>query len=130
MNDTDLYIDASLNLNVTEKYIINKFWKPNQSVIKIIEQICITNNYVKNLEIGPGLVPFSLATDFIGCNEMIKNYLDIDIDNQLFPYKDNEINFVYCRHVLEDIQNPDFALNEIFRVTKDGGYIETPSPLI
>ena len=32
--------------------------------------------------------------------------------------------------MLEDIQNPDFALNEITRVTKYGGYIETPSPLI
>ena len=98
--------------------------------IKIVENICLTNKYQKNLEIGPGIVPFLLATDFIGSNENIKNYIDIDIDNQLFPYKDNEIDFVYCRHVLEDIQNPDFALQEIFRVTKDGGYIETPSPLI
>ena len=28
------------------------------------------------------------------------------------------------------IQNPDFALSEFFRVSKFGGYIETPSPLI
>jgi hypothetical protein len=31
---------------------------------------------------------------------------------------------------MEDIQNPDFALKEISRVSKFGGYIETPSPLI
>jgi len=129
MNDIDLYIDATLNLNLTENSVINKFWKPNQSVIKIIEQICINNNYVKNLEIGPGFVPFSFATHFIGCNEKIKNYIDIDIDYQSFPYKDDEFDFIYCRHVLEDIQNPDFALREIFRVSKCG-YIETPSPLI
>ena len=46
MNDIDLYIDASLNLNTTENFVINKFWKPNQSIIKIIEQICISNNYI------------------------------------------------------------------------------------
>ena len=129
MNDIDLYIDATLHLNANENFVINKFWKPNQSVIKIIEQICINNNYVKNLEIGPGFVPFSFATHFIGCNEKIKNYIDIDIDYQSFPYKDDEFDFIYCRHVLEDIQNPDFALREIFRVSKCG-YIETPSPLI
>ena len=31
---------------------------------------------------------------------------------------------------MEDIQNPDFALKEMVRVNKYGGYIETPSPLI
>jgi len=31
--------------------------------------------------------------------------------------------------VLEDIQNPNFAISEIFRVSQKG-YIETPSPLI
>jgi hypothetical protein len=129
MNDIDLYIDASLNLNSNENFVINKFWKPNQSIIKIIEKICVSNNYVKNLEIGPGFVPFSLATHFIGCNEMIETYVDIDIDRENFPYKDNDFDFIYCRHVLEDIQNPDFALREIFRVSKSG-YIETPSPLI
>ena len=131
-DDITLYTNKNFdtNTNINTNYVINHFWKPNQSIIKIVENICLTNKYQKNLEIGPGIVPFLLATDFIGSNENIKNYIDIDIDNQLFPYKDNEIDFVYCRHVLEDIQNPDFALQEIFRVTKDGGYIETPSPLI
>jgi hypothetical protein len=32
--------------------------------------------------------------------------------------------------VLEDIQNPDFAMQEIIRISKHGGYIETPSPLV
>ena len=77
MNDIDLYIDTSLNLKATENSVINKFWKPNQSVITIIEQICINNNYVKNLEIGPGIVPFSFATHFIGCNEQIINFINM-----------------------------------------------------
>ena len=46
MNDITLYFDTSLNLNTNETYVVNRFWKPNQSIIKIIEQICINNNYV------------------------------------------------------------------------------------
>ena len=39
------------------------------------------------------------------------------------------MDFVYSRHTLEDIQNPDFCMNEIIRISTSG-YIETPSPLI
>jgi SAM-dependent methyltransferase len=113
-----------------ELSITNLYWGPNSFIIKMIEQICTTNKYEKVLEIGPGTIQFKFATDFIGCNETIKNYIDIDIDKQTFPFDNEQFDFIYCRHVLEDIQNPDFALQEIFRVTKFGGYIETPSPLI
>jgi len=106
------------------------FWTPNTSVNKIIENYCLSNKFVKNLEIGPGFAPFTLATDFIGSNEKITNYIEIDIDYQKIPFNDDSIDFIYCRHVLEDIQNPDFAFNEMVRVSKFGGYIETPSPLI
>jgi hypothetical protein len=81
------------------------------------------------LERGPGYVPVSLATKSIGYNEKISDFIELDIDINLLTYENNEIDFVYSRHVLEDIQNPDFALSEIFRVSKSG-YIETPSPLI
>jgi hypothetical protein len=110
--------------------ISNFYWGPNETVIKMIEQLCLTNNYEKILEIGPGLKPFKLANHFIGSNEKIKNYIEIDIDTEKIPYYNDNLDFVYCRHVLEDIQNPDFVLSEIFRVSKNGAYIETPSPLI
>jgi TPR repeat protein len=110
--------------------IQNYYWGPNTSINKIIENYCLSKNYKHNLEIGPGKIPFKLATDFIGCNETITNYIDIDIDKDIFPQDNNSFDFIYCRHVLEDIQNPDFTLSEIFRVSKFGGYIETPSPLI
>ena len=131
-NDIDLYIGANRKRSeLSENYVINRYWYPNNTIIKIIEKICLTNNFKKNLEIGPGVVPFSLATSFIGCNETInKDYIDIDIDKDIFPFDEKSFDFIYCRHVLEDIQNPDFALQEIFRITKGGGYIETPSPLI
>jgi predicted SAM-dependent methyltransferase len=116
--------------NKTELSIRNFYWGPNTLVIKMIENFCITNKYKRILEIGPGTVPFKLATEFIGSNETVKNYIDIDIDKEKIPYDSNNFDFIFCRHVLEDIQNPDFALQEIFRVSKFGGYMETPSPLI
>ena len=115
------------NNNSIEKF----YWYPNPIVNNMVKHYCIKNNLTeKVLEIGPGVVPFSYATDFIGCNEKIKDYIDIDIDKDVFPYQDKTFNFIYCRHVLEDIQNPDFALKEIMRVSRGYGYIETPSPLI
>ena len=110
--------------------IENYYWGPNSTIIKMIENHCEANKYSKVLEIGPGTVPFKLSSDFIGCNETITNYIEIDIDKTTIPHADKCFDFIYCRHVLEDIQNPDFALNEMFRVSKFGGYIETPSPLI
>jgi len=116
--------------NTEQNKVINRYWQPNQIVIQNIQRYCETKEHKLVLEIGPGVEPFVLATDFIGCNEKITNYCDIDIDKDTFPYTNEKFDFIYCRHVLEDIQNPDFALNEIIRVTKYGGYIETPSPLI
>ena len=114
-----------------DKLVIEKYyWKPNELVNKIIENFCIGNKLKTNLEIGPGDIPFKLATHFIGKNEIISNYIEIDLDYQSIPFETNFFDFIYCRHVMEDIQNPDFALKEIFRVSKFGGFIETPSPII
>lgn len=116
--------------NEVEPTIKNRHWGPNSTIIQMIEKHCETNMYSNILEIGPGDVPFKFASDFIGYNERMPNYIEIDIDKTKFPHDDAGFDFIYCRHVLEDIQNPDFALNEMFRVSKFGGYIETPSPLI
>jgi hypothetical protein len=43
-----------------------------------------------------------------------------------FPFKDKEIDFVFCSHTLEDIRDPIFVCSEIVRVGKRG-YIEVPS---
>lgn len=76
-DNTKTVMDADNILSVT-----NVYWGPNEMIIKMIEQLCITNKYEKVLEIGPGTIPFKLATDFIGSNETIQNYIDIDIDKE------------------------------------------------
>jgi SAM-dependent methyltransferase len=110
--------------------VITHHWAPIKDVAKSIAIHCETNKYELVLEIGPGQVPFEKATNFIGCNESVTNYVEVDIDKEPLPFPNNHFDFVYCRHVLEDIQNPDFAMNEIIRVSRYGGFVETPSPLI
>ena len=51
------------------------------------------------------------------------------MDFENIPVEDNYFDFVYCRHVLEDLNYPLHAYKEITRVSKNG-YFETPSPLI
>jgi hypothetical protein len=109
--------------------VINKFWAPIKDITESVETFCKKNNYKNILEIGPGFIPFSLATKSVGFNEKITDYIELDIDINPLPFEDKSIDFVYSRHTLEDIQNPDFAMKEIIRIS-NSGYIETPSPLI
>jgi hypothetical protein len=128
-------MDLNINNNNDENNndnnckVINFYWGPITQIISNIEFFCIENNFQNILEIGPGNVPFSLSTKTIGFNETIKDFIELDIDTNKLPFEDGSIDFVYSRHTLEDIQNPDFCMNEIIRIS-NSGYIETPSPLI
>ncbi len=55
-----------------------------------------------------------------------KHFVQIDITNTRFPFKDKEFDFCYCSHTLEDVIDPRNALNEMSRVAKRG-VIYTPS---
>jgi ubiquinone/menaquinone biosynthesis C-methylase UbiE len=118
-----------VNDNNTEK-IFNKFWQPNELIIQKLSNYCETNKYKNILEVGPGFMPFPKSNYFIDTfDKKEDNYFKIDIDYEKFPFPNDNFDFIYCRHVLEDIQNPLNAFNEIIRVCKSG-FIETPSPLI
>lgn len=104
-----------------------RYWKPVPSIVKKIADQIAENSRV--LEIGPGNIPFSKATHFVDCNTTLPNSIVLDLDTEQLPYDTLEFDFVYSRHVLEDIQNPDYAFNELIRIARSG-YIETPSPLV
>jgi 2-polyprenyl-3-methyl-5-hydroxy-6-metoxy-1,4-benzoquinol methylase len=90
----------------------------------------------KVLDIGSGGYPFPLAThlaDFFEENtshrseNLVKdgrNFINCDIEN--LPFKDKEFDFIYCSHVLEHVNDPVRACNELIRTGKRG-YIETPT---
>lgn len=83
--------------------VINFYWNPILEVRQFLEFFCKQNNFKNILEIGSGIVPFSLSTISVGYNEKINNFVEIDIDDTRLPYSDKSIDFVYSRHVLEDI---------------------------
>lgn len=110
---------------------MKKHYGPNEQVLKHIETI---TQGKRVLELGPGNTPFKNATDFIGWEHGVQpidkgsNYKVCDFNHHSLPYGDKEFDFVYCRHVLEDLIYPFRVMNEMQRIAK-AGYIETPSPM-
>jgi len=90
----------------------------------------------KVLDVGSGGYPFPYATciadKFLGktthrAEKLVRNgkkFVCCDVENM--PFKDKEFDFVYCSHLLEHVNNPAKACEEIMRVGKRG-YIETPT---
>ena len=109
--------------------IKKKYWQPIHEVRNVVEKFCQSKNYTNIVEVGPGKIPFPLATRFVGYNEFRSDYIPVDIDENPLPFGNKELDFIYSRHVLEDIQNPNYAIREMIRCSKSG-YAETPSPLV
>lgn len=92
----------------------------------------------KVLDIGSGHYPFPLAThlaDFYEDKTIHRAGLLVKDKRPFFgcsvekmPFKDKEFDFVYCSHVLEHVENPSKACDELMRVAKRG-YIETPTKI-
>ena len=95
----------------------------------------VKNNSVV-VDIGTGSYPFPYAT--IVCDRFVKTTQHrstplklngkpfIILDVEYLPFKTKAVDFLYCSHVLEHIENPEHACSEIQRVAKSG-YIETPN---
>lgn len=105
-----------------------KFWAPNQKVLDYLSSIIPEG--AKVLDVGPGHAPFKRAThsvDFVDVLGAV-NLKKCDLANEPLPYGDKEFDFVYARHILEDMYNPFPLVKEMQRVGK-AGYIECPSPI-
>jgi predicted O-methyltransferase YrrM len=110
--------------------IVNYHYTPIKSIRNKLIGKCISMERV--LEVGPGKIPFEVATNFVDNGGKCSNdprFVMMDINYDKYRESHNSYNFVYCRHTLEDICNPKFAFEEMTRVG-EAGYIETPSPLI
>jgi len=90
----------------------------------------------KILDIGSGGYPFPLATHLADFHEgetthrtekLIKDdrpFIACTVEST--PFIDKEFDFVYCSHVLEHLDDPAKACEELMRIGKRG-YIETPA---
>jgi hypothetical protein len=85
------------------------------------------------VDVGAGYDPWPHATEFVEYDEWPnlagKTVRRVDVENEPLPYADKSIDFIYCRHTIEDLDHPALLLREMNRVAK-AGYLETPSPMV
>lgn len=105
-----------------------KYWAPNQQVLNHLSSIIPEG--AKVLDVGPGHAPFERATHSVDFVDVpgVPNLTKCDLANERLPYEDKEFDFVFARHILEDMAYPFPLMKEMQRVGKRG-YIECPSPI-
>lgn len=103
-----------------------------------MDDLLIKKRY-KVLEVGGGNHPDKRAhvvvdkyvddnTHRSGDLVVLKNQKFLQADGEHLPFKDQEFDYVICRHVLEHVDDPIQFVQEQARVAKRG-YMETPSLL-
>lgn len=106
-----------------------KFWAPDPRVLAWVSASIPEGARV--LEVGPGDRPFSRAmvfVDWIAHRQYpTGQFIQCDFQREPLPFADRAFDFVYCRHVLEDLFDPFWLCDEMSRVAR-AGYIEVPSP--
>ena len=90
------------------------------------------------VDVGSGAHPFARATILgernLGDTQHRKDALARDarpllaLDVEHLPFRDRSVDYLYCSHVLEHVDDPLRACREIQRVAK-AGYIETPTAM-
>ena len=109
-----------------------RYWGVPDQVIAYLNSIIPQGARV--LEIGPGPFKergaFNRADIFVDCCDVKivpqDKLIKCNVVEEPLPFADKSVDFVYCRHVIEDLYNPFPVLHEMARVGK-AGYIETPS---
>ena len=66
------------------------------------------------------------AADIQNFSKFYKDKKFVQIKTKQLPFKDNEFDFVYASHVIEHIDDVEFFIKELQRISKQG-YIELPS---
>jgi len=104
-----------MNLNITDSSA-----HPNRAivawlVIGLIAYLLLPWYAIQDSNFGRAGVPFKFIDG--------KPVTECSVESM--PFADKEFDFVYCSHVLEHVESPEKACNELMRVSKSG-YIETP----
>lgn len=102
-----------------------------RTTINEINRILENNPTWKILDIGCGYRPHKKATviaDIKDFSNFYKNKKFIQIKQKNLPFKDKEFDFVIASHVIEHIEDFEFFLKELERIS-NRGYIELPTRL-
>ena len=96
-----------------------------------IDQILEENNKWKILDLGCGYRAHKNASVIADSQDFSKFYKErefIQIKEKILPFKDKEFDFVIASHVIEHVEDFQFFISEIERISNKG-YIELPSKL-
>ena len=96
-----------------------------------INSILKQNQNWNVLDIGCGYSPHPAASTICDVQDFEKNYLDkkfVQLKEKKFPFKDKEFDFVIASHVIEHVEDFEFFIKELERISPRG-YIELPTRL-
>ena len=103
----------------------------NRTSIKHLNSIIKENQKWKVLDVGCGYRAHPKATVIADVQDLSNYYKErkfIKINEKRFPFKDKEFDFVIASHVIEHVEDFEFFIKELERVSSKG-YIELPSRL-
>ena len=96
-----------------------------------IDNLLSNQSSWKILDIGCGYSAHKNATvicDVQDLSNVYKNKKFIKLDKKTLPFNDKEFDFVIASHVIEHVEDVDFFLKELQRISSRG-YIELPTIL-
>ena len=97
--------------------------------INIVNKILEKESNWKVLDIGCGYTANKNANTIADIQDLSKFYKDrnfVKITNDKLPFKDKEFDFVIASHVIEHVDNFEFFIKELERISSKG-YIELPT---
>ena len=98
---------------------------------KFIEETLSFNSDWKILDIGCGYNANNYANVICDVQDLSSHYLNkkfIKLVDKKLPFDNNEFDFVIASHVMEHVEDVEFFIKELERVSKQG-YIELPTML-
>ena len=98
---------------------------------KYIENLLQNNSTWNILDIGCGYNANKFAKVICDIQDLSNHYQDkkfIRLTEKKLPFKDKEFDFVVASHVMEHVEDVEFFIKELERVSKKG-YIELPTKL-
>ena len=102
-----------------------------RSSLKFTNNLLRKNKDWKVLDIGCGYTANENATTLCDVIDLQEQYPDkkfVKLESKNLPFSDKEFDFVIASHVLEHVENPEFFINELQRISNKG-YIEVPTTL-
>ena len=98
---------------------------------KYIDNLLQNNTTWNILDIGCGYNASKFAKVICDVQDLSNHYQDkkfIRLTEKKLPFKDKEFDFVVASHVMEHVEDVDFFIKELERISKKG-YIELPTML-